>query len=108
MVTIVGLAGEHREVDGQERHDVDTRHAHALEEAMLHFPTTHIVVDDTHLNTLASLGYQGIGNEKSQGVVLEDVHIDMDMMLGLGNVLQQFREESIAIRHDVHEIVLEG
>ena len=108
MVTIVGLAGEHREVNGQERHHVDTCHAHAFEETMLHLPTTHIVVDDTHLNTLASLGYQGIGNEKSQGVVLEDVHIDMDMMLGLGNVLQQFREEGIAIRHDVHEIVLEG
>ena len=41
-----------------------------------------MVVDHTHLDALAGLGYECIGNKTSQCVVLEDVHTHMYMAAG--------------------------
>ena len=108
VVAVVGLAGEHREMDGQEGSHVNACHSHAFEEAVLDFPTAHIVVDNPYLHSLTGLGNQCVRNEVAKGIVLEDVHVDVDMVLGLCNVLEELGEEGIAVGHDVHEIVLEG
>ena len=55
---------------------------HSLKEAPLDLPTAYIVVDDTHAHPTPCLGDKGIGHKDTQGVVLEDIDIDMDMVAG--------------------------
>ena len=75
---------------------------------MLHVPAAHIIVDQPHLHAFPRLVDQGIGHQTTQGVVGNDIHIDMDVALGLTDILQQHGEELIAIHTHVHLIVLEG
>ena len=108
MVAVVDLAGERREAHRQERHDLNTLVAHAVEERVADVPATHIVVDESDLNALPRLIDQGIGEQQTKGIFGKDVHIDMDMSLGLGYLSQQRREEGVAIVVDGDLIVLEG
>ena len=75
---------------------------------MADLPTAHIVVYQAYLDTLTGLIHQRIGHQTSQGVVLDDVQIKMDMVLGTGNIFQQFRNKGIAISDNVNLIILEG
>ena len=108
VVAVVGLAGEAREAYGHERLYLDACHPHALEEAVLHVPAAHVVVDHSHLYALAGLGYQRVGDQTSQGVVLEDIDVDVDMALGGGYVLQEPGEELIAVAEHLHLIIIKG
>ena len=108
MVAIVDLAGERREANGQEGNNLDTFLTEMFQEATMHLPTAHIIINDANLHPTLRLVNERIGHQASQGIVLKDIHLDMDMMLGSGDVLQQFRKEGIAVRHDVYHIVLEG
>ena len=74
---------------------------------MTHFPTAHIVIDDTHKYTLSRLVYQCIRYQIAQGIIFDDIHVDVDMMFCLGDIFQQLREERIAVRHDIYLIILE-
>ena len=49
-----------------------------------------------------------VGNEVAQRVFFEDVYVDVDMMLCLANVGQQFWEEGVAVGHNVDTRHLEG
>ena len=55
--------------------NLDAGIAHTLEERAVYMPATHIVVNDTHLHTLFGLGNEGVGHEKPQGIILEDVSV---------------------------------
>ena len=79
-----------------------------FEEAVFHAPTTYIVVDETHHHASPCPCDKRIGHQTAQGIVLEDVHVDVNMVAGLGDVLQQFREIGIAVGHDVNLVVAEG
>ena len=107
VVAVVGLAGEHGEMDWIERDYIDACHTHALKEAVLDLPTAYVVVNDAYLNSFASLGNKGVGNELTQSIVLEDVDVDMDVVPGLGNILEEFGEEGVTVGHDVNHVVLE-
>ena len=52
VVTVVHLAGKCREMYGQERLHLDTSFSHPFEKMVGHSPTAHVIVDDTHLDTL--------------------------------------------------------
>ena len=88
-------------------HHLDTLLTHPLEELALDIPTAHIVVDDSYLHPLTGLGDEGIGNQRAQGIVGKDIHIHVDMTAGLTDLLQQGREELIAVGIDVHLIIFE-
>ena len=87
---------------------LDTLLAHAFKETVTHTPAAHIVIGDTHLDTLAGFVNQCVSHQISQWVILNDIHVDMDVVCGSTDILQQFREEGIAIGHDVYLVVLEG
>ena len=108
MVTIVHLTRKRREAHGQEGYHLDALIAHPFKETVTHIPTSHIVVYQFHLYPLTCLVDQRIGEQHTQGVVGKDIHVDMDMTLGLGNLCQQGREESIAIFINFYMIILEG
>ena len=107
VVTVVHLTRERREVYRHKRHHLDTLLTHPLEELALDIPTAHIVVDDSYLHPLTGLGDEGIGNQRAQGIVGKDIHIHVDMTAGLTDLLQQGREELIAVGIDVHLIIFE-
>ena len=88
--------------------NLDTLLAQVFPELVANTPTAYIVVDDANLDTFVGFSYQAVGHQSSQGIVLDDVHVDVDMMSGVSNVLQQLWQEGIAVRHNVHQIVLEG
>ena len=108
MVAVVDLAGKGREAHRQEGIGLDTFFTQAFKELVPDTPAAHIVVDDAYLDTLTSLVDKCIGHQVAQGILLHDIHTDMDMMPGPADVLQQFGEERIAVRHDVDDVVLEG
>ena len=96
VVAVVGLAGERRETHGQERLYLDAGLAHALIEAVVHAPAAHVVEDDAHLNALSGLVDERIADETAQGVVFEDIDVDVDVVACLRNVAQQPDEEIVA------------
>ena len=108
MVAVVGLAGERREANGQERYHLDAMTAQTLDEVVVQAPTADVIIDDAHLDTPLGTVYQGIGEQASQGVVLDDIHIDMNMVTRCSHVAQQLGEEGVAIGDDIHLVVLEG
>ena len=95
-------------MDGQEGSYLDAGGTHVLEKRAAYRPAAHVVVDDAYLDATAGLVDEGIGDEAPQGVVVEDVDIDVDVVTGGGNVAEQFGEEGIAVGHDVYLVVLEG
>ena len=107
VVAVVNFASERRKADRQEGRHFNARLAHLLEESVPHTPTAHVIVYETYLDTLTCLIHQSIGHQTAYGIVLKDIHIDMYVMGGLGNVLQQFGEKGIAVSHDVYLIILE-
>ena len=108
VVAVVHLAGEGRKLDRHEDAHVDASTAHTLEEPVRHPPTSHIVIDNAHLDALACLLYQGIRNQPAQRVVGKDVHIEVYMMPGTAYSLKQCREELVAIGIKLYLVVLEG
>ena len=72
------------------------------------FPTTHIVHYHSHHHPLSGLVNQSVCHQIAQGIVLEDIHIYMDMMRRFSDISEQLREERIAVSHDVNLIILEG
>ena len=89
VIAIVHLTGKGWETDWHERLYVDSLNTHTLEETLAHTPAAHIVVEHTHLYTLARLSYDGIGNKKAKCIVFKDIHIDMNMVTSIGNVAKQ-------------------
>ena len=75
MVAVVDLTGEGAEPDRHERTGLDAFLAHALKETTPDIPAAYIVVDETHLDSLASLVDQDIRHEIAQWVVLDDISI---------------------------------
>ena len=61
VIAIVNLSRKHRETNGHKCMNVDSRLSHSLKEGVLHFPTSHIIVNDTNLYALFRLGNQRIG-----------------------------------------------
>ena len=106
VVTIVHLTGKRRESHRHKRAHLDTRLAHPFKKAMVHIPTTHIIVNHLYLNTLAGLVYQGIGHQHAQGVVGKNIHIQMYVILGLADILHQLGYKLIAIGTDIHQVIL--
>ena len=83
VITVVHLAGKRRKPYRHERMHVDARFSHALKEGILHLPATHIIIYQSDFHSLLRLVYQGISHQITQGIILEDVGIQMDMMLRL-------------------------
>ena len=80
MIAIVHFARQCREPYRNEGPDFDTLAFHSVEELIADIPATHVVIDNPHFNALPHLVYQGIGNEHSECVVVDNVGIDMNMM----------------------------
>ena len=108
MVAVVHLTCKCGETYGHEGFHLDSLDTHPLKETVVHAPASHGIIEHTHLHALTSLGYQGIRDESSQGIVLKDIDINMDMVPRRGDVTQQRREEIIAIRQDLHLIIIKG
>ena len=107
VVAVVHLAGERREANGQERCHFDALFAHAFKEAVSHLPAAHVVVDDAYFHTLPDLGDEGVADQVAQGVVLEDVDVNVYVALCLGYSSEQCREELVSVGVDLRCGVLE-
>ena len=55
---------------------------------MLYLPAAYVIVDDAHLHPTLCLVYQRICYQATKGIVLDDIHIDMDMMARSGDIFQ--------------------
>ena len=71
---------------------------------MRYFPTTHIVIKDPYFNSFTGFVHQSIAHQTSHGIVFEDIELDMNMMLGSSNRLQQGLNHVIAIRTNRHAV----
>ena len=89
MVAIVHLARECRKTHGDEWAHPHTLGFQTIEKAVVHIPTSHIVVDDAHLYPLPRFVNQCIGNELSQGIVVKNIGVDVDVVGGLSDGLEQ-------------------
>ena len=83
VIAVVHLAGKRRKPYRHERMHIDARFPHALKEGILHLPAAHVIVYQSDFHSLLRLVYQGISHQIAQGVILEDVGIQMDVMLRL-------------------------
>ena len=108
MVAVVGLAGELREAYRQERGHFDASLAHAFEETAFYTPTAHIVVDDAHFNASFGTGYETVGYQLAEWVVFKDIHIDVYVVLGFGNVAKQGGEELVSVGEQLCAVAIEG
>ena len=107
VVAIVSPAGEGGEAHGHERLHLDALAAHALEETGGHVPAPYVVVDDAHLDALARLGHKGVADELTQGIVLEDVDVDVNVAGGTRYVAQQGWKELIAVGEHLDVVATE-
>ena len=89
MVAIVHLARECRKTHGDEWAHPHTFGFQTIEKAVVHIPTSHIVVDDAHLYPLPRFVNQCIGNELPQGIVVKNIGVDVDVVGGLSDGLEQ-------------------
>ena len=87
VVAIIHLAGKGRETHRHKGMHVDARISHSLEEGILHLPAAHIIIDEAYLHALFRLVYQGISHQIAQGVVFQDISIQMDMVLSLPYII---------------------
>ena len=67
--------------------NINARITHPLEESILHLPAAHIIIDESHFHSLLRLVYQRISHQIAQCIVLEDVSIQVDVMLGLTYII---------------------
>ena len=86
---------------------LDAGIAHALEKAVGHIPTSHIVVDETHLNTLTCLVDEYIGEQSAQRVVADDVGFKVYVVGGSAKFAQQAVEKVVAAAEDFYLVVFE-
>lgn len=89
VVTVVDLAGEERELDVQEREDLDSLAAHPFEKVFFHAAAPHVVVEYAHLDPLPGLFHQRIAQAAARFIVAEDVILNVNMMLRPGDFGQQ-------------------
>ncbi len=87
--------------------DVDAGIAHTLIERVLHFPAAHIVVDDAHLHAVPGAVDECVGDDVTELVIFKDEDVDMDMMLGETDGMEQGGEERIAGGVERHVVVFE-
>ena len=87
VVAIVHLAGKSREAHGHEGVHVNARISHPFEEGVLHLPAAHVVINHSYFHSLLRLVYQRISHQIAQCIVLKDVSIQVDVMLGLTYII---------------------
>ena len=107
VVAVVHLAGEGWELDGHEGMHLNAGIAQTLEETAFDIPTAHIIVDDAHLYATTGLADEGVGYEMTQSVVIEDIGVEMNVVTGLADVVQQGTEKVVTVGEDVGLVVLE-
>ena len=107
VVTIVHLTRKRREPHWQERSHLDTFLSHALKETVTHIPAPHIIVYQSYLYSLTSLGNKSITHHVSQGIVFEDIHIQMNMILCRGYLFQQSMKEAVSVSMYLYLAVFE-
>ena len=86
---------------------VDAGFAHPLKESVRHAPAAHVIVDESHLDALLGTVDECIADEASEGVVVNDVGVEVDVVARLPDGLQQRHEEIVAGGVDVDAIALE-
>ena len=59
---------------------------------VVNIPASHIVVNDTYFYSLVCFIDKCIGNELSQGIVIKNIGIDMDVVGGFPDGLEQSQE----------------
>lgn len=89
VVAVVDFRGESGELHGHESVDVDAGIAHALIKASFHLPACHVVVDDPHFHAFLSFVDERVGDEVAQCIVGEDEDVDMYMVAGLADLVEQ-------------------
>ena len=87
VIAIIHLSRERRKTNRHESLNENTSSTHAIEEAVFHFPAPHIVIDQSHLDSLLGFVNQGIGHQVAQRILLDDIHIQMNMILGLSYII---------------------
>ena len=73
MVPVVHFTGKRRETHWQEGDHLDALTTHAFEEVVLYIETTHIIIHQPHLYTLASLVYKHVAHKITQRVILYNI-----------------------------------
>ena len=108
VVAIVDLRSKRGKTHRQEGHHFNTFLAHPLEETVADIPTAHIVNDHPDLNALAGPCNEGITDKVSQGIVLEDIHVDVDMVSGTSYLPEQGGKELVSVSIDLNATQAEG
>ena len=80
MIPEVHLTGEFRETYRKERRHLYAIRFHLLEKAVLHIPTSHVVVHQTHAHSFAGLGCQSLAHQLSHLVIFYDIKLHMNVM----------------------------
>ena len=106
VITVVYLSRKGRKLHRHEGMHLYTLITHTFEEGTVNTPTTHRIIDHSYLNTLFCLRDQCVGHHISQGIIIKDIRIQMDMMLGLPYIPQESMKEMIAIGIDIHLVIL--
>ena len=55
---------------------------HFHEESVANIPATNVIIDNPYLDTLPHFINQSVCNEHAKWVIIKDVSIDMDVILG--------------------------
>ena len=107
VITVVYLSGKGRELHRHEGMHLYTLITHTFEEGTVYTPATYRIVDHAYLNTLFCLCDQRVGHHISQGIIIKNIRIQMDMMFGLSYIPQESMKEMIAVGIDIHMVILE-
>ena len=78
VVAVVQIVGQVGEGDGRETTYLNATRTQARDELLAQLPTTHRIENQTHLDTLASLLFEQLGDVVTHLVLAKDVVLDMD------------------------------
>ena len=107
MVTIVHLACQSRETNGNKGLHFYSFALHSIEEFVANIPTTYVVIDNPDLNPLPHFVNQRISNEHAERVVIKDISIDMDVVLCPSDSAEQRKKEITSMGVNVCIVVFE-
>ena len=107
VVAVVYLTGECRKLHRHEGIRINAGIVHAFKESLRCLSAAHIIVDDAHGYALACFVDKCIGDKSSQGIVLNDIRTQVDVVLRPAYGSQKRSDEVCAVGIDVNLIVLE-
>ena len=105
MIPEIHLTGKLRKTHRKESRHLYTLRFHLLEKAILHVPTSHVVVHQPDAHPLTGFGRQSLAHQSSHLVIFYDIEFHMDMMPRRGNVAQEVIEHLLSGNEETYFIV---